>query len=352
MISEFKRFIFSFMRLYSLDDMQYNDINHKVKRGSLWFSTKLLNSSSKKNQHLEFSEKRLNPSSKVIVVLEGKIFLESIVAPIEAGQYLIIRESSNLRTVYAIENSKVLLISSDSEVINVFGQADIFDENKHRFSQGRFISECINSGKKIPFTEMSVILEILKVHDPLMGDEFNRYFDFFLNVFDHLPLEPTKLSKSYCARMSAQWVYQSEDTIKAINDVVLFLQKAYQDIFMPTYSETLIRNVVYWILIHSNEKKTVQYLAKKLYLNRTYLSEQFIKITGMPLSQYILKVKLYGAMILLIDKNLSNADIIEILGYKDESHFSKNFKAFSGLSPSEFSKKYRPIAIVMNQQNS
>lgn len=306
----------------------------------------------KKNQHLEFSEKRLNPSSKVIVVLEGKVFLESDVASIEAGHYFILKEDSTVKRVRAVENSKVLLISSASRAKPMSNHIETFEGNKHSFSQVRFISECIYDGKTIPFTVVSMILEILNVHDPLMGDEFNRYFDFFLSVFDHLSLEPTKLSKSYCARMSAQWVFQSEDALKAIHDVILFVQKVYQDVFMPTFSEPLIRNVVYWILISSNEKKTVQYLAEKLYLNRTYLSEQFIKITGMPLSQYILKVKLYGAMILLIDKNLSNADIIEILGYKDESHFSKNFKAFTGLSPSEFSKKYRPFAIVMNRQNS
>ena len=52
--------------------------------------------------------------------------------------------------------------------------------------------------------------------------------------------------------------------------------------------------------------------------------------------KYSKKIKIDRAKVLLLTTNKSMLDIAISLGFYDQSHFSKTFKSFEGVSPSEF----------------
>ena len=81
-------------------------------------------------------------------------------------------------------------------------------------------------------------------------------------------------------------------------------------------------------------------IAEKLFMNKTYVSEAFKQKTGIPLVEYLTRVKMEKAKKLLIDGNLKTYEIGDKLGYKDIEYFSKIFKKYTGVPPMEFRQNY------------
>lgn len=75
-------------------------------------------------------------------------------------------------------------------------------------------------------------------------------------------------------------------------------------------------------------------------LNKFYIVRQFKKMYGIPPHKYINSLKIDYSKILL-KKNKSLAEIALELGFYDQSHFSKIFKEFSGISPMKYKKSIK-----------
>jgi two-component system response regulator YesN len=75
--------------------------------------------------------------------------------------------------------------------------------------------------------------------------------------------------------------------------------------------------------------------------NPTYFSYYFKKETGMNFLEYLVEIRVTKSKELLIDTDKNIAEIAEAVGYMDLKHFSKLFKKYSGLTPSEYRKIYQ-----------
>ena len=95
---------------------------------------------------------------------------------------------------------------------------------------------------------------------------------------------------------------------------------------------------------------TVQYIADKLNLNRSYLSEIFSKQMGVPLKKYILDFRITQSEEFLFTSDWSVDYISQICGFSSPSYFSKIFKEYHGISPTEYRKnrhkRERQIVLV------
>ncbi|MEN7551675.1 AraC family transcriptional regulator [Rapidithrix thailandica] len=91
--------------------------------------------------------------------------------------------------------------------------------------------------------------------------------------------------------------------------------------------------------IHRPEKLKISYLASHFHLSENYVSEYFRKFTGESLKQYITHYKIGLVQQRLMHSALTVSQIADELGFTDESHLSKQFKKYKGLSPLEFRKK-------------
>ena len=67
-----------------------------------------------------------------------------------------------------------------------------------------------------------------------------------------------------------------------------------------------------------------------------YISALIKKKTGMPIHQYIIYVRLLNAASLLENTALSVNEIAISCGFYDIAYFSKYFKKYFGVSPSEY----------------
>lgn len=96
---------------------------------------------------------------------------------------------------------------------------------------------------------------------------------------------------------------------------------------------------------YENNGITINDLSKRIGINRTYLSRYINENYSCNFNCWINKLRVSEAeRIMRLQPDLPLSEIAEQVGYADISHFSKQFKAINGDSPSTFEKKIRQKA--------
>jgi len=91
-----------------------------------------------------------------------------------------------------------------------------------------------------------------------------------------------------------------------------------------------------YIDLHACEGITVQHLARMVGYNRTYFSTVFAQAFGVAPAEYIYKVRMSRAKELLLGTSASITEIANSLGYPSLFTFTRAFKKYFTLSPSEY----------------
>lgn len=84
---------------------------------------------------------------------------------------------------------------------------------------------------------------------------------------------------------------------------------------------------------------TIDSIAARFYLNKNYVRSLFVKHLGISPKQYLQKIRMERAGFLLITTNEDVKLIANSVGYDDSLLFSKMFKTYCGLSPSQYRSK-------------
>ncbi|MDO4306755.1 MAG: response regulator [Eubacteriales bacterium] len=91
--------------------------------------------------------------------------------------------------------------------------------------------------------------------------------------------------------------------------------------------------------LHENYKQDVSFqeLAAKFGFSVEYLGKIFKKHSGVTLSKYLTRLRMNEAKRLLVSHpGMEIQKIGELVGYKDSFYFSRAFKSFTGIQPSEY----------------
>ncbi|MFD0958258.1 response regulator [Paenibacillus chungangensis] len=86
---------------------------------------------------------------------------------------------------------------------------------------------------------------------------------------------------------------------------------------------------------YSDELLSIEKLAKVFYVHESYLRATFKKQMSISISKYLLQVRMNQAKSLLEKKQYKISAISEMTGFSDSSYFSKVFKKYFGVKPSE-----------------
>lgn len=92
----------------------------------------------------------------------------------------------------------------------------------------------------------------------------------------------------------------------------------------------------------SDENLSIVQVATQVYLNPVYFGRVFKNTFQMTFKQYLLKRRMEKAKELLEDGKISIGGICEQVGINNPSYFSRLFKQYTGLLPSEYKKEYVP----------
>lgn len=100
-----------------------------------------------------------------------------------------------------------------------------------------------------------------------------------------------------------------------------------------------VRQVLEYIEANYPEKITLDLLAKHTGLSPAYLSNLMKKETGQNLSAHINRIRVEHGKRLLLNSNLSSAQVAQRVGFCYQNHFAAIFKKITGSSPTEFRKR-------------
>lgn len=108
---------------------------------------------------------------------------------------------------------------------------------------------------------------------------------------------------------------------------------------LTTQSNRIVESARLYIEENYNQKGlTIHDVAKKNHVSPNYLSYLFKKNTGHNLWEYVIKLRMEESKSLILHTDLRRYEIAERVGYESPEHFSKIFKKYFGVSPSELKK--------------
>lgn len=95
-----------------------------------------------------------------------------------------------------------------------------------------------------------------------------------------------------------------------------------------------------YVDVHYAGSCTLQTVAAHVHVTPNYLSHLFKKETGEGFSQYVSKLRIEKAKLLLQNTRQSMAAIAEQTGFDNSSYFTTVFKQLTGLSPRAYRKQH------------
>jgi AraC-like DNA-binding protein len=101
----------------------------------------------------------------------------------------------------------------------------------------------------------------------------------------------------------------------------------------------VMHKVTGYIKGHYSEKITLEDIANHVYFSKSYLSKIFKDEMKCGLTAYINNIRIEKSKMLLLDEDVSLVDIAVLVGFDDQSYFTKVFKKIVGVSPGKFRER-------------
>ncbi|MFD0711404.1 response regulator [Paenibacillus sp. GCM10027626] len=84
---------------------------------------------------------------------------------------------------------------------------------------------------------------------------------------------------------------------------------------------------------------TLKEISERFHLNREYISRKFSQEFRETIIDFLSRIRIEKAKLLLMNPHFKNAEVAQMIGYKDEKYFSRVFKKLEGKSPKDFRKQ-------------
>ena len=106
--------------------------------------------------------------------------------------------------------------------------------------------------------------------------------------------------------------------------------------YTPSKNNELAKKAVLFIAQHFNEPLILEDVANHVHLHPSYFSTLFKQSTGSSFKEYLNMVRIEESKRLLANTDFSIIDIAVATGFEEQSYFSKVFKKYTGLTPTQF----------------
>ncbi len=148
----------------------------------------------------------------------------------------------------------------------------------------------------------------------------------------------------------------SVDLDQLINSVqeILFREAKNEDPLKKLDTEEFIGRVRDYVSGHLESIEGAQDLCQRFNISQTYLGKLFRRYQGMAVSTYLTQTRVEKAKEMIRDDpELLIKDVAERLGYRDQFYFSRVFRSYTGVCPSEFIEgvKKKKSSEAANQKN-
>jgi Response regulator containing CheY-like receiver domain and AraC-type DNA-binding domain len=100
-----------------------------------------------------------------------------------------------------------------------------------------------------------------------------------------------------------------------------------------------VQFMIEYVHTHYAEDITLEQLASQLYISKNYLNQLFKKVTGETFTNYVIRVRIEKAKVLLLEGKHLIYEVSEMVGYQNVPYFTTLFKKYCGVTPSELMKQ-------------
>jgi YesN/AraC family two-component response regulator len=107
-------------------------------------------------------------------------------------------------------------------------------------------------------------------------------------------------------------------------------------LFAEAKHADIIFKAINYIKANYMHKLVLEDVAGSVFLSPAYFSRVFKQETGYNFSGYLNKTRINESKKLLKNAGINISDIAGMVGYEDQSYFSKVFKKIAGMSPLKF----------------
>ncbi len=102
-----------------------------------------------------------------------------------------------------------------------------------------------------------------------------------------------------------------------------------------------IQRALRYVHTHYSEKITLKSISEMVYLSPDYFGKIFKKEIGVGFNKYLNDLRIERCRLLLRDPSVKFAKISLIVGFEDQSYFTKVFKKQTGMTPLQYRKKHQ-----------
>lgn len=167
-----------------------------------------------------------------------------------------------------------------------------------------------------------------------------------IGISQHKPVTTTKSQR----KMSALF-HQVQQTLRKRQPHCDMQSQGYMRLILAEYGQDTnhdpifkeeasgiqqqVEQAIRWLTLQYHQPISIESMAHSLGYHRTHLSKMFKQHTGMAPMNFLLKIRMERAKILLLE-SLTIEQVASSVGFGDPLYFSKQFKKWFGRSPSEY----------------
>lgn len=110
---------------------------------------------------------------------------------------------------------------------------------------------------------------------------------------------------------------------------------------VQTVKHQKVHEVADYLLSHPETEESLEELAARFYISKSYLSRIFKEVTSFTVNEYININRVKKAQSLLIHSEYSVTEIAGMLGFESITYFERVFRKYADSAPLKYRKKYK-----------
>lgn len=158
-----------------------------------------------------------------------------------------------------------------------------------------------------------------------------------------LKLNQSEKIKSLFKKIFSVWVAKGDGYyLECVSIIYKIFSELQKKNYIPESQFNSIKPAIDYIEKHFLDKKiTAEELTLCCTISYPYIKKLFVKKFGVPPIKYSIQLKINYACDLLLSELYTVTQVAELCGYNDIYFFSRQFKEYTGISPTIFFKKYK-----------
>lgn len=191
------------------------------------------------------------------------------------------------------------------------------------------------NGELLDYRALNIPVETMKkAAADITGKEFIPHFN--VNVVYHSDIT-TLLEDVYNAVVSGAAPFEKEEAFFFLLEQVLKEHARPYEEREASFLDSAVADTCRYLKEHFSENITLEELTEQIHLSKSWLLHNFTKQTGVSPYRYLQSIRLEEARKLL-EQGVVPIDAANRAGFTDQSHFTRFFKDFTGLTPKQYQK--------------